>query len=447
MSVSDIQLKLINKAKEYLQKKTSENVNVHNSARCYFMAWDKTPGYAILKLWQEGYKTIFKSYKIFFKDIISISSFYNYYLINKSESNKRYNKIIVTWGLKNCFQPDGSYQAKYFKINSKDTNEALWFLIYDEADLPEKIDDNILIFTKSKNTSKFNLMYLFNGILKKIILSKFSIKKFFHKTSSHTEFSDIVWNKLKDFVKKDIDTIIMPYEGQPFQNKIFYKIKKINSKIKTIGYVHTFPCSLPTHYIARDGSPEKLIVSGDDQHYCFEKYLNWTSKELKILPSTRYSKVADSMSGYIYLPMNLPSADIIIKSLQNLLTSDKKKAVANLIARNHPSTKDSKKHIEIIKKINNLLSSHKNSSKGESHKNKFSIFIGSTSAPIEALERDVEVIHICDDPVFQCYSSTLWPSIKVKKIDEYTYEYKLLKKGSLIKLGDSSKIFQEGYLN
>ena len=78
-------------------------------------------------------------------------------------------------------------------------------------------------------------MYLFKGILKKIILSKFSIKKFFHKTSSHTEFSDIVWNKLKDFVKKDIDTIIMPYEGQPFQNKIFYKIKKINSKINSSG--------------------------------------------------------------------------------------------------------------------------------------------------------------------------------------------------------------------
>jgi len=56
MTVSDIQLKLINKAKEYLKKKTSENVNVHNSARCYFMAWGQTPGYAILKLWQEGYK-------------------------------------------------------------------------------------------------------------------------------------------------------------------------------------------------------------------------------------------------------------------------------------------------------------------------------------------------------------------------------------------------------
>ena len=447
MTVSDIQLKLINKAKEYLKKKTSENVNVHNSARCYFMAWGQTPGYAILKLWQEGYKTIFKSYKIFLKDIISISSFYNYYLINKFEPNKSYNKIIVSWGFRNSFQSDGSYQDKYFKINSKDTKSTLWFLVYDETVLPEKINDDILIFTKSKNTSRFNLIYLFKAILKKLFISKFSVKRFFHKTSSHTEFSDIVWNKLKDFVKKDIDTIIMPYEGQPFQNKIFYKIKKINSKIRTIGYVHTFPCSLPTHYILRDGSPEKLIISGDDQHYCFQKYLNWKNSQLKILPSTRYLKAAESMSGYIYLPMNLPSTDIIIRSLQNLLTTDRKEAVLDLIVRNHPSMKDSKKHIKIIEKINNFLSSYKNSSMKESHESKFSIFIGSTSAPIEALEREVEVIHICDDPVFQCYSSTLWPNIKIKKIDENTYEYKLLKKGKLIKLGDGSKTFLEEYLN
>ena len=65
---------------------------------------------------------------------------------------------------------------------------------------------------------------------------------------------------------------------------------------------------------------------------------------------------------------------------------------------------------------------------------------------MEALERGVEVIHICDDPVFQCYSSTLCPSIKVIKINENIYEYQLLKKGNLIQLGDSSKAFKEGYL-
>ena len=90
---------------------------------------------------------------------------------------------------------------------------------------------------------------------------------------------------------------------------------------------------------------------------------------------------------------------------------------------------------------------HKNSFLQENYTNKLSIFIGSTSSPIEALERGLEVIHICDDPVFQSYSSELWPSIKVKKIDNNTYEYQLLKKSNLIQLGDSSKVFKEEYLN
>ena len=447
MTVSNVQLELIDKAKKYLQKKSNENVNVHSSGRCYLLAWAATPGYAILKLWQEGFKKIFFTFKIFCKDIISISSFYNYYLINELETNNKYNKIIFSWGFKNCFLPDGSYQDRYFTINSRDIDEALWFLIYVDEVLPEKINNNILIFKKSKNVFKYNFFYLLKSIIKKIILSKFSLKRFFHKASGYTEFSNIVWNELKKFIKDDIKTIIMPYECQPFQNKIFKTCKKMNSKIKTIGYVHSFPAGLPTNYIFRDGSPEKLIVNGDDQHYCFKKHLNWTNSQLKILPSTKYSKISDNMSGYIYLPYALPSTDIIIKSLQNLLTNNKEKIISNLIVKNHPLTENSKKHLKLIKKINNLLLKHKNSSLGDGYTNRLSIFIGSTSTPIEALERDLEVIHICDDPVFQSYSSELWPSIKVKKIDNNTYEYQLLKKGNLIQLGDSSKVFKEDYLN
>ena len=81
MTVSNIQLELIEKAKKYLQKKTYENINVHNSGLCYFLAWAPTPGYAILKMWQKGFKNIFYTFKIFCKDIISISSFNNYHVI------------------------------------------------------------------------------------------------------------------------------------------------------------------------------------------------------------------------------------------------------------------------------------------------------------------------------------------------------------------------------
>lgn len=447
MIVSNIQLELIDKAKKYLQKNSNKNINVHNSGHCYLCAWGPNPGYAILKFWQEGFKNFFYAFKIFCKDIISISNLHNYCLINKLEMNSKYNKIIVSWGLKNCFLPDGSYQDRYFKINSKDIDGLLWFLIYSDEVFPEKINNNILIFAKSKNKFKYNFFYLLKSILKKIISSEFSFKKLFHRISWSTEFSSIVCNKLKKFITSDTKTIIMPYESQPFQNKIFKMSKKINSKIKTIGYVHSFPMGLPTNYIFRDGSPEKLILTGDDQYYCFINHLNWTNNQLKILPSARFSKSFENMSGYIYLPFILNSTDVIIKSLQKLLDSNKEKSISNLVVKNHPRRENSKKHLKMIKEINDLFSKYKNSLSKENYTNKLSIFIGSTASPIEALERGVEVIHICDDPVFQRYSSVLWPSIKVKKIDDNTYAYQLLKKGNLIQLGGDSKVFKEDYIN
>ena len=161
MIISNIQLELIDKAKKYLQKNLNKDINVHNSGRCYLCASSIGPGYAILKLWHEGFKNFFYALKIFCQDIISISGLHNYHLINKLEINSRYNKIIVSWGFKNCFLADGSYQDRFFKINSKDIDGALWFLIYENEVFPEKINNNILIFAKSKNKFKYNFFYLF----------------------------------------------------------------------------------------------------------------------------------------------------------------------------------------------------------------------------------------------------------------------------------------------
>ena len=313
--------------------------------------------------------------------------------------------------------------------------------------LPEKIDKNILILKKSKSKFKYNFFYLFKNIINKIISSKFSLKKIFHKISWSYEFSNIVFNNLKNFITSDVTTIIMPYECQPFQNKIFKMSKKISSKIKTIGYVHSFPMGLPTNYIYRDGSPEKLILNGSDQYYCFKNYLNWPSDKLQILPSTKFLKSSENMSGYIYLPPFLNSSDVIIKLLKKFFCSNEKLYIPNLKVKNHPVTGNSKKHLQIVREINDLLSNNKNSFLKENYGKKLSIFIGATSAPIEALERGTKVIHICDDPVFQKYSNELWPSIRIKKINDNIYEYKLLQKGNLINLGDSSQTFENEYFN
>ena len=109
--------------------------------------------------------------------------------------------------------------------------------------------------------------------------------------------------------------------------------------------------------------------------------------------------------------------------------------------------KKSKKHLQAIKSINTLLAKYNNFFSNRRDMNNVSIFIGGSGSIIEALERGVEVIHICEDPVFQSYSSALWPSIKVTEVNDNIFKYQLLKKGNLIKFGDNDKLFKDFYLN
>ena len=68
-----------------------------------------------------------------------------------------------------------------------------------------------------------------------------------------------------------------------------------------------------------------------------------------------------------------------------------------------------------------------------------SIFIGSSGAIIEALERGCKVIQITEIPILDFYSKYFWSSIKSKKINENIFTYSLIKKGNLIKLGKKPK--------
>ena len=79
------------------------------------------------------------------------------------------------------------------------------------------------------------------------------------------------------------------------------------------------------------------------------------------------------------------------------------------------------------------------------NKENFLIFIGSSGAIIEALERGNKVIQICDRPILDAYSDKIWSSIKRTKLANNIFIYDLKKKGDLIKLGSNlknlSKIF------
>ena len=75
-----------------------------------------------------------------------------------------------------------------------------------------------------------------------------------------------------------------------------------------------------------------------------------------------------------------------------------------------------------------------------------SVFFGGTSAILEALESGMTVTHICGDLVFESYSETIWPAIKVKSIGKNILEYSLSSYDKCINFGSEDKIFEK-YFN
>ena len=82
----------------------------------------------------------------------------------------------------------------------------------------------------------------------------------------------------------------MPYEGQPFQNRLIEMVKKKYKKVKTIGYIHSPPKAMPSNFIYKNGCPHKIILNGNDQIYCFTKFLGWKKSNIKLYPSFRFFK-------------------------------------------------------------------------------------------------------------------------------------------------------------
>jgi len=103
----------------------------------------------------------------------------------------------------------------------------------------------------------------------------------------------------------------------------------------------------------------------------------------------------------------------------------------------HPFSAKEKKIINFENKLKIILKSEKKKKKQNSEN--LSIFIGSTGAIVEALERGVKVMQICEFPVLDVYSSIFWKNIIVKQIHNNVFTYRLKKKGKLIKLGKLEK--------
>lgn len=247
-----------------------------------------------------------------------------------------------------------------------------------------------------------------------------------------------IYDKFKNFVNTNVKKIFLPYEGQPFQNLIIKKTKDFKKNIKTFGFIHNFPPPLPTNLIFRNGSPDKLIISGESLKLFLIKYLNWNKKKIIVTKSARFIDDKRNMSDTIFLSSYLCLSKKIIKQkIEYILLNLKETNDRHFKIKNHPDKIDSNIHLDLIIEIKKLLKKNrkKNIKNEHNYNNKISIVIGATGAIIEALETDHEVIHIIGDCTFHTYCGILYPNISCIFISQNIYKYKINKKNLLINFG------------
>lgn len=423
------QLKLLDKVKKYLGARSlKDGQKVASDPSCYLNSWATgSLGYLRLQCLHKGFSE-FPNYSYrFLRSVLQSGASSSYKIVNLEQRGIAYKHIVISWCRQDNFLEDGSFQCSYFSANSKNTPNTLWFLLSLDNVHPRKLNKNIRIFV-SHHENHYSVLRIFKNIWKWVVYKIIPVPETLFAHALTSVFTS-------EILKPEIKSVLMAYEAQPWQHKLNQGIKSFNSTIKTIGYLHSSLPPLPTDFVKRDGEPDFLFVHGKGQKKIFQKYLGWEKKNIQVINSLRFQKATKKkFSGKIFIPYDFSKGDFYIELLESFfkkMDSD----MPPLKIRNHPAQSQSKKHAALIKNIENLLARYQDRFDRNS-KRQIALIFGSTTTVLECLARDIEVIHMTTEPVYESYSASLWPELKINKIENHIFSYKQKNKDEYIALGE-----------
>ena len=444
MSIGDTQIQLINYVKSFLKNIESSNIDSSLSGFCYCASWAESLGYAKLKYKLKGWIFIPKFCLIFLKNILAIASHAKYVELSNRSSSDNYDTIILSFSFKKNFQSDGSFNDRYFNENSKNLSNSHWILISMDDYAPSNLNSNITVIKKEKGIFKYNFLLFAKILISTIIDCRFSPRKIFHYLCFHSYFAKLISTLVKkELEKSNYKAILLPYEAQPFQNNVFLEAKKFNKKITTIGYNSSLLTPLPCEFVYRSGAPDLLLVHGESQIEILKSKLNWPKNKLHLIESFRFRlKDNGSLSKKIFIPLVIHNHGIFKSEFKKLLINSPSNSFPRFDVKNHPTMSKSKKHLDLKKELEKIMEIYKDRFSDDATKKNTSVFFGVTAAVFEALEKGINVIHICGDPIFESYNEKIWPNLKTKQLSKFIFNYNLISLGKHIVFGKNISLDQ-----
>ncbi len=431
---------ILNISKKFIKDGHLKNKNVSHNPNYFLSSWAESIGYLNLKSFSKQRVSYISKCIVILKEVLSIKRETISYLQRKKIN--KYNNIILSYFVPENLKKDGSYFDKYFSVNTDFDKKNLWILIPLKEDNNDyKTNENLIILKRGNNNFYYNILFSSYKYLK-IFFSTFFFTKIEKLNFEESEYCKSLYTTIRPIIDNSKNKkFFLPYEAQPHQHFLIKKFKKDNLKFKVFGYMHTVLPPLPLDYIKRSGHPDLVYVNGYSQKKIMCKKLGWKNNEVKNIISFRYKKnIKKRLNNRIFLPYYLENEGKIFNSFTNLVYSKPKGYFPKLNIKNHPNMNFSKKHLKLINKLRLFLKKEKKLFKNRISNKKISIFIGSTASVCESLERGLRTFHICSDPVFEKFDKFYWDKIKCFEISKNIFEYKLLEKGNIIKLGKSKKL-------
>ena len=275
-------------SKKYLNKYSNLKYSPEGNTNFYLASYTKSVGFYLLKkIFNIKEKNFFGNFLYVISDIY-FGINYSTNVIKKKNLKKSYSRVILSWGFKDNFSKKGVFYDKYFNTYSS-SKKILWLIVYLDDELPKNIQSN-LILVKAKGNKFVNLFSWLKFLLFNLPKIFKGLDFFLVNISSFSFFSKKIVYSLREILSRKYKEIIIPYEGQPFQNGIIKFLKKRNENILVTGYIHSPPLAVPTNFIHKQFSPDRIFLSGKDQLLCFNKILGWPKKKLFYIPSLRFRK-------------------------------------------------------------------------------------------------------------------------------------------------------------